>query len=827
MPDRIAHRLNVRIDECTEIEEFYSQRMLIRGLEGRDAYRLEGINAFLKISGFQSFGNLQQDQNMLNRLSDKIVSASLRRRNPIVYTFYSDGEKTNIYYGMEGQLSESIENEIQAELEDVRIERAWIRREKIYAVQNYGGFVYGVGQNVEDIIDDLLRGCPHAPFMISILLWPVSEESICDELGETYNLIDICSEIQRGRNPGNYHQNQRGQIELQRVENLLGNLNKIRNRLEDGKASGLWRSVIYVSAEQENVYQNIISRVELEVTRGNGRETDFGRAHHVDAPFRFIENLPGLMWNIPRGYLGRSNYGGLFSDTAINIVNNSTARALFQLPHDSHDGYRVVLHDEERKKLHPFDTYEKRNKQEGNICLGYSNGNEFFVQKNELYSHAFVTGRTRSGKSTTMRKLLYELHKEGIPFLVIEPAKKEYCELLRYEEFKKVRVYSCGKDALDFRMNPFQPEEGTLFSKHMEGLSQVFLTLFSKDDGAISVLIPQLIQFCYEKCDISLNSRYYRDDELELPTISDMIDYTEEFVKSIHYEPDTERQAIAVITLRERLLQNYAREVFDTKEGLDVAELFSSSAVVEFEDLGDDIKSFAASLLALRVDEYSRQQPMERETKRLLVLEEAHHLVPNEQQGGITSVQVACSKYFANMLAEIAAYGTGLIVVDQRPSSVSSAVIANTGIKIIHSLEQKEDKDAVCSALNIGSSSVLNELNQGEAVVSLPGDSGAFKVKVEMISEKRQADMSFLTNLFGKPSFVDMTRVIDAANIDKEIQQIERKLTPAAVRAGVSRVEQYTPKTLTQEERFFVALALAEYSSADYLQKRQVLYEYS
>lgn len=825
MPDRIAQKLNRRIDDCLSVEELYMPSVLVN--EPR-ASGCRDINAFMQIKGFQSYGTLQSDRNLLNKLSEKIIGASLRSEKPIVYTFYSDGEKIHIFYGMDGRLSERVEAEIQSELADVEIERKWIKKEKIKEVQKFGGFVYGAGQNVEDVIDDLLRGCPYEPFMISILIWPISEEKIESELIRTNNLINEYREIQSRRNLGNNYWNQRGPAELQEVNNLLETLDKIRNKLENGKVSGLWKCVIYVSAEQKNIYQNVISKVELAVTKGNEIEADFGRAHHVDSSFLFLENQPELTWNIPRGCLGRNNYDGLFSDTLINVVNHSTARGLFQLPYDNHNGYRVVLHDEERKKLHPFDGYEKKRKNEEDMHIGYSDGTEFFVQKKDFYSHAFIAGRTRSGKSTTIRKLLFEIHKKKIPFLVIEPAKREYCELLRYEELKNVRVFSCGNDARDFRLNPFQPEEGTMYSRHAEGLSNVFLTLFSGDDVVISVLIPQLIRYCYEKCGIRLNSRYYKDDEFELPTISDMIDWTEEFIKSIHYEPETERQAIAVITLRENLLKNYAGNFFDTRDNFDVAVLFESSAIVELDDLDGNLKGFVASLLALRVDEYSRQLPEEGGVKRVLVLEEAHHLVPNIERKETTPVQVICSKYFTNMLAEIAAFGTGLIVVDQRPSCVSSAVIANTGMKIIHSMQQKDDVEAVCNSLHIETTSVLNVLKTGEVVVSLPGKAEIYKVQIEKNMRKfEQGDAQLLARIFGKNRCVDMSNVINAIHIDKEMEQLKNKLTQTNLEECLKKIAQCIPQKMTREEEFFVALTLVENASSDFVRKRQILHKYS
>lgn len=61
-------------------------------------------------------------------------------------------------------------------------------------------------------------------------------------------------------------------------------------------------------------------------------------------------------------------------------------------------------------------------------------------------------------------------------------------------------------------------------------------------------------------------------------------------------------------------------------------------------------------------------------TKRLLIIEEAHNIVPNTEQKRVSGNIAMCSNHFISMLAEVAAYGTGLVIIDQRPTAVSPAV---------------------------------------------------------------------------------------------------------------------------------------------------------
>ncbi len=71
--------------------------------------------------------------------------------------------------------------------------------------------------------------------------------------------------------------------------------------------------------------------------------------------------------------------------------------------------------------------------------------------KGELNKHIFITGVTGSGKTTTCHKLLFDA---DMPFLVIEPAKTEYRDLMGVDD---ILVFTLGDENLaPFRLNPFE-----------------------------------------------------------------------------------------------------------------------------------------------------------------------------------------------------------------------------------------------------------------------------------------------------------------------------------------------------------------------------------
>jgi hypothetical protein len=78
---------------------------------------------------------------------------------------------------------------------------------------------------------------------------------------------------------------------------------------------------------------------------------------------------------------------------------------------------------------------------------------------------------------------------------------------------------------------------------------------------------------------------------------------------------------------------------------------------------------------------------------------------------------------FAGLLAEIRAYGEGLVIAEQIPSKLLPDAIKNTAIKIVHRLPAQDDRDAVGATMNLteAQSNYLVTLPPGQAAVFTDG----------------------------------------------------------------------------------------------------------
>ena len=98
--------------------------------------------------------------------------------------------------------------------------------------------------------------------------------------------------------------------------------------------------------------------------------------------------------------------------------------------------------------------------------------------------------------------------------------------------------------------------------------------------------------------------------------------------------------------------------------------------------------------------------------RHVTVIEEAHRLLKASTSGpgGTASHAV---EMFAGLLAEIRAYGEGIVVAEQIPSKLIPDVVKNSALKILHRLPAADDRETVGATMNL-------DEPQSRAVVSLP-----------------------------------------------------------------------------------------------------------
>ncbi|MHB1768273.1 MAG: ATP-binding protein [Phycisphaerae bacterium] len=143
------------------------------------------------------------------------------------------------------------------------------------------------------------------------------------------------------------------------------------------------------------------------------------------------------------------------------------------------------------------------------------------------------------------------------------------------------------------------------------------------------------------------------------------------------------------------------------------------STIIELDGIPDaEQKALVMAFLMTFLFEYRQAEDMARrqanqdagpvELRHVLILEEAHRLLANSaghgSRGGdwtgVDSQKKAVS-LFTDMLAEMRAYGQGIVIVEQIPTKIIPEAVKNTNLRIMLRLTSKDDRDFLGDAMNL------------------------------------------------------------------------------------------------------------------------------
>ncbi|GLW61787.1 hypothetical protein Arub01_00310 [Actinomadura rubrobrunea] len=357
------------------------------------------------------------------------------------------------------------------------------------------------------------------------------------------------------------------------------------------------------------------------------------------------------------------------------------------------------------------------------------------VPLSSLNRHTFVCGATGGGKSQTVRALLTAVSQAGLPWLVVEPAKAEYrlmaARLAGTAEVVAIRPGDA--EAIAAGINPLEPAigpDGRPFplQTHADLVRALFLAAFEADEPFPQVLSAALTR-CYEQLgwDLALGEPVVPGTRPRYPTLADLQAVAEQVVDEIGYGQEITDNVRGFIRVRLSSLRlGTTGRFFEGGHPIDFDRLLARNVVLEIEDVGDDRdKAFLMGTVLVRLVEHLRLRQRHDGgagggLRHLSVFEEAHRLLRRSEEAGPASHAV---ETFASLLAEIRAYGEGLIVAEQIPSKLVPDVIKNTAVKIVHRLPAKDDRDAVGATMNItdAQSQFLVTLTPGEGAVFTDG----------------------------------------------------------------------------------------------------------
>ena len=351
------------------------------------------------------------------------------------------------------------------------------------------------------------------------------------------------------------------------------------------------------------------------------------------------------------------------------------------------------------------------------------------LSRDSLTSHTFVTGSTGSGKSNTIYRLLEGLEHKGVNFLVVEPAKGEYKEVLG--GLPGVSVYGTNPQLTPLlRINPFsfphgkeEPSRNIHILEHLDRLIEIFNVCWPMY-AAMPAVLKEAVEKSYEDCgwDLTESTNPYGDDLY--PTFADVTRNIRTIIDSSEYDAENKGAYKGALVTRLKSLTNGINGLIFTTKEISAQELFDRKVIVDLSRVGStETKSLIMGLLVLKLQEHRMTEGhINSPLRHVTVLEEAHNLLKRtstEQSQDSGNLLGKSVEMLANAIAEMRTYGEGFIIADQAPGLLDLSVIRNTNTKIIMRLPDQDDRELVGRAANLNDDQIteLARLPVGVAAV--------------------------------------------------------------------------------------------------------------
>ena len=520
------------------------------------------------------------------------------------------------------------------------------------------------------------------------------------------------------------------------ISHALKVLEEQMKRFEKGTAMGMWEFAAYVLSEDQNIANNVahtylaltqgeesfMSQSSVNLWRGDLGESS-GDTEEIVAYLRELRHpLFGLNPNLLLADSTFNVYPSIVTPT-VPLTGQELAFSL-NFPRKSIPGLPILECAEFGRNIAKFDEEDVTDKtiHLGDIFHMYHKEDvPVNLSQNSLASHVFVTGSTGSGKSNTIYQLLKEGRKNGLKFLVVEPAKGEYKHV--FGNHDDVSVYGTNPQLTPLlRLNPFSFPKEIHILEHLDRLVEIFNVCWPMY-AAMPAVLKKAVEQSYQDCGWNLLESTNPYGRL-YPNFNDIADNIKKIIDSSEYDDENKGAYKGALLTRIESLTNGINGLIFSNEELTNEHLFDTNVIVDLSRVGStETKSLLMGILVLKLQEYRMTSgDMNAELKHITVLEEAHNLLKRtstEQMSESANLLGKSVEMLANAIAEMRTYGEGFIIADQAPGLMDLSVIRNTNTKIIMRLPDFSDRELVGKSANLNDDQIIElaKLPKGVAAV--------------------------------------------------------------------------------------------------------------
>lgn len=521
------------------------------------------------------------------------------------------------------------------------------------------------------------------------------------------------------------------------IKHALELLESQMKRLDQSTALGMWDFAAYVLSEDQDIANNVahsylaltigedsyMSKSAINLWRGKVEE-ERDQAKEIAGYLKDLRHpVFGLNPDVIEEDEEYYEYPSIV--TATTSLSGKELAYSLNFPQHSVSGLPVLECAEFGRNVVTFDP---SNDDEAKITLGkifhmnHEEKTKVDLSTRSLVSHAFVTGSTGSGKSNTIYHMLAKAKKQGISFLVVEPAKGEYKNV--FGKDKDVFVYGTNpKLSPLLRINPFSFPEKIHILEHLDRLVELFNVCWPMY-AAMPAVLKSAVEKSYIDCGWDLMTSENKYDKDLYPDFADVARNIKIIIDSSEYDNENKGAYKGSLLTRLQSLTTGINGLIFSGDELSGDDLFENNVIVDLSRVGSsETKSLIMGMLVLKLQEFRMASdiPMNADMHHITVLEEAHNLLRRtsvEQSTEGSNILGKSVEMLANAIAEMRTYGEGFIIADQAPGLMDMSVIRNTNTKIIMRLPDQGDRELVGKAAN------LNE-DQIKELAKLPCGVGA------------------------------------------------------------------------------------------------------